>query len=278
MRPRTSDRPLRPRSPEMDLSTLPDRYRLILCDLWGCVHDGWRIFPGVPATIARWRAQGRTVLFVTNAPRSAAAIRAQLDRLGLDPALVDGIVTAGAAGLAAVAGRPVGFCGTSEDRRDLEAGGLIVAETGFTELACAGLATGETIADYEARLAHWYEEDVLLHCLNPDRIVLHQGETMVCAGALADAYEALGGRVIWYGKPFPAIYDHALALGGVTDKSAVLMVGDGLQTDMAGAAAYGIDAVFVSGGIHAGEAPRFPEGWQPILTVPGLGTPAPVQA
>lgn len=262
----------------MDLLALPERYRLILCDLWGCVHDGWRIFDGVPETLAAWKRQGRIVLFLTNAPRSAAAIRAQLDRLGLDRALDDGIVTAGEAGLAAVRGRPVGFCGTPEDRRDLEAGGLIVAATGYAELACAGLAAGETIDDYAVRLAEWHAANVLMHCLNPDRIVHHQGEAMVCAGALADAYEALGGRVIWYGKPYPAIYDHALALAGISYRSAVLAIGDGLQTDMAGAAAYGIDGVFVSGGIHAGSTAEYPGSWRPIGSVEGLGTSTAVRA
>jgi HAD superfamily hydrolase (TIGR01450 family) len=259
---------------DVDASELPERYRLILCDLWGCVHDGWRIFDGVPETLAAWKAQGRTVLFVTNAPRSAAAIRAQLDRLGLDPALDDGIVTAGEAGLAAVRGRPVGFCGTSDDRRDLEGGGLVIAEQGFTELACAGLAVGETVGDYDRPLEQWRAADVLLHCLNPDRIVQHQGQVMICAGALADAYEAIGGRVVWHGKPYPSIYELALRMAEVTDKASVLAIGDGLQTDMAGAAAFGIDALFVSGGIHRGEEPVFPAGWQPIGTVETIGTAA----
>lgn len=258
----------------MDLRALPDRYRLILCDLWGCVHDGRRIFEGVPETLAAWKAQGRTVLFVTNAPRSADAIRAQLLRLGLDPALDDGIVTAGEAGLAAVRGRPVGFCGTADDLADLSARGLVVADGDYDELACAGLAAGETVADYAERLARWRAADVLMHCLNPDRIVHHMGEVMICAGALADAYEALGGRVIWYGKPYPAIYDLALRLGGEADRNAVLAVGDGLQTDMAGAAAYGIDGLFIAGGIHAGEEPRFPAGWHPVASVQSLGTTA----
>lgn len=256
---------------------LPERYRLILCDLWGCVHDGWQVFLGVPEVLSAWQAQGRTVLFVTNAPRSADAIQVQLDRLGLSRSLHQGIVTAGEAGLAAVRGRPVGFCGTAEDRRDLEARGLIVAVEEFSELACAGLAAGETVEDYRRRLAEWRRADVLLHCLNPDRIVHHQGAAMICAGALADAYEAIGGRTRWYGKPYSAIYDHALALAGVTDRSAVLAIGDGLQTDMAGAATYGIDALFVSGGIHAGEAARFPDGWRPVGIVAQLGTPAPAR-
>jgi ribonucleotide monophosphatase NagD (HAD superfamily) len=214
---------------------------------------------------------------VTNAPRSADAIRRQLLALGLDPALDAGIVTAGEAGLAAVKGRPVGFCGTEADRADLEARGLIVADGAYDELACAGLGAGETVGDYADRLADWRRADVLLHCLNPDRIVHHMGAVMVCAGALADAYEAAGGRVVWYGKPYPAIYDHALALGGATDKSSVLAIGDGLQTDMAGAAAYGIDAIFIASGIHAGEAPQFPAGWRPAAIVERLGTAAPAR-
>jgi HAD superfamily hydrolase (TIGR01459 family) len=259
----------------VDPRALPERYRLILCDLWGCVHDGQRILDGVAETLAAWKRQGRTTLFVTNAPRSADAIRAQLLRLGLDPALDDGIVSAGDAGLAAVRGRPVGFCGTADDLADLSARGLVAAAQDYDELACAGLTAGETVADYAGRLAEWRSADVLMHCLNPDRVVHHMGEVMICAGALADAYEALGGRVSWYGKPYPAIYDLALRLGGDPDRGSVLAVGDGLQTDMEGAAAYGIDGLFVACGIHAGEEPRFPDGWRPVATVPTLGTTGP---
>ena len=121
-------------------------------------------------------------------------------------------------------------------------------------------------------LAEWRASDVLLHCLNPDRIVIHGDERMICAGALADAYEALGGRVCWYGKPHVATYDHALRLGGSPPKAAVLAIGDGLKTDVLGAANYGIDCIFVEGGIHAGEP--FPEdlapGWRPLAVVPSL--------
>lgn len=256
----------------LSLLDLPSRYRLILCDLWGCVHDGWRIFEGVTNTLAAWKRQGRTIIFVTNAPRSARTIEVQLDALGLDRGLADGIVTAGDAGIAALAGRPAGFCGTDADRRDLVSQGIVIAEEGFSDLACAGLSPGETVKDYRERLEQWRASGVLMHCLNPDRIVHHQGQVMVCAGALADAYDALGGAVAWYGKPFPAIYDLALQRAGVTDRGSVLAVGDGLQTDMAGAASYGIDALFVAGGIHAGEELRFPDGWTPIGIVPSLGT------
>src|SRR6185369_9447346 len=94
---------------------------------------------------------------------------------------------------------------------------------------------------------------VRFHCFNPDRVVIHGGVAELCAGALADAYAAMGGAVSWYGKPYPAIYRHALNLAGNPPKESVLAVGDSLVTDMLGAAREGFDAVFVQGGIHAGE-------------------------
>jgi len=255
-----------------DLDALPARYRLVLCDLWGCVHDGYQLLPGAEDRLRRWHREGRRTLFVTNAPRSAHAIRAQLERLRLSPDLYDGIVTAGEVGIAALKGRPVGFCGTAADRADLIAAGLEFSDAGFTELACAGLSSGETVDDYRERLRGWAEQDVLLHCLNPDRVVIHGSERMICAGALADAYEAMGGRTAWYGKPYPTTYDYALHLAGDPPKNEVVAVGDGLNTDVLGAARYGLDCVYVAGGIHAGEP--YPEdltpGWRPIMTVDSL--------
>jgi HAD superfamily hydrolase (TIGR01450 family) len=255
-----------------DLDALAERYRLILCDLWGCVHDGFRLLPGAEDRLRRWHGEGRRTLFVTNAPRSARAIQAQLDRLGLPRELYDRIVTAGDVGVHALLGRPVGFCGREDDRADLEASGLAFTDAPYSELACAGLYPRETIDDYRERLSAWRSDDVLLHCLNPDRVVIQGPERMICAGALADAYEALGGRVAWYGKPFPATYDHALGLAGDPPKEHVVAVGDGLHTDVLGAARFGIDCVYVASGIHAGEP--YPDdltpGWRPILTVNSL--------
>jgi HAD superfamily hydrolase (TIGR01459 family) len=116
-----------------------------------------------------------------------------------------------------------------------------------------------------------------MHCLNPDRVVIRGGRPEACAGAIADLYEGLGGRVVWYGKPHEAIYRHALHRAGHRAAEEVLAVGDGLQTDMLGAARMGFDAVFVSGGIHAGEP--FPDDfaaqnrlgdWRPLAVVDGL--------
>ncbi|MCW3797267.1 HAD hydrolase-like protein [Sphingomonas sp. BN140010] len=255
-----------------DLDALPARYRLVLCDLWGCVHDGYRLLPGAENRLKRWRTEGRKTLFVTNAPRSAATTGRQLDAMKLDPMLYDGIVSAGEVGIAALKGRAVGFCGTAADRADLVEAGLELTDKGYRELACAGLQSHETVDDYAERLDEWRRNDVLLHCLNPDRVVDHGGRRVVCAGALADAYEAMGGRTVWHGKPFASTYDHALDLAGGPPRHAVVAIGDGLKTDVLGAASYGIDCVYVAGGIHDGEPypADLTPGWRPLMTVDSL--------
>ena len=264
------------------LDALPERYRLILCDVWGCVHDGVNLYPGAAERLLQWRGQGRRVVLITNAPRTAEAVQSQLVRIGLPRGAWDAVATSGDAGISALKaiGRPVGFIGTSADRAILEDRQVAIAsDEGFTDLACTGLDEQRRhVRDYEEQLRALAGRKVRMHCLNPDRLVIRGGVPEACAGALADVYERYGGRVEWYGKPHGSIYRHALALAGNPPASDVLAIGDGLQTDILGAARQGFDCVFVTGGIHAGEP--FPEDfarqyglgeWEPVAVVESLG-------
>ena len=261
--------------------TLDPKYRLILCDIWGVVHNGVELYAGAAERLAQWRAQGRCVVLLTNAPRTAEAVEQQLARLGLPRDAFDFVATSGEAGIEALnrVDAPVGFIGTAGDRAVLQGRGVRIADGDqFSELACTGIREGEPDPQaYRAELEQLADRDVHMHCLNPDRLVIRGGVPEACAGALADIYQMLGGRVTWYGKPFPAIYAHALHRAGDPPKDEVLAVGDGLQTDILGAARMGFDTVFVSGGISAGEP--FPEDfsarnglgdWRPVAVVDGL--------
>ena len=263
------------------LDTLDPKYRLILCDIWGVVHDGVTLYPGASERLRQLRQEGRSVVLITNAPRTADAVEQQLARIGLPRDAYDFAVTSGEAGIEALValGRPVGFLGWPTDREILESRGVRIADhDGFRDLACTGLLEGRpNPQDYVADLGHWFERDVEMHCLNPDRVVIRGGIAEACAGAIADLYAGLGGRVTWYGKPHEAIYRHALHRAGDPPPAQVLAIGDGLPTDILGAARMGFNAVFVTGGIHAGE--QFPDDfaarnglgdWEPVATVPGL--------
>lgn len=265
----------------MNWDTLDPTYRLILCDIWGVVHDGVRLYPGAAERLIQWREQRRCVTLLTNAPRTEESVRQQLARIGLPHDAYDAIATSGEAGIAALLNldEAVGFVGTADDQAILEGRGVRIAEDErFSELACTG--TEESRPDpeqYRPDLERWADRDVRMHCLNPDRVVVRGGVPEACAGAIADIYQMLGGRVAWYGKPFPAIYEHALLRAGNPPKDEVLAIGDGLQTDMLGAARMGFDAVFVAGGVHSGEpfpadfAERNGLGdWRPVAVVDRL--------
>lgn len=260
--------------------SLDPKYSVILCDIWGVVHDGVRLYPGAAERLCEWRAQGRQVILITNAPRTADAVQAQLARLGLARDCWDSVATSGEAGIAAIKelSHPTGFLGTDQDRAILEEHGLRFVADGFTDIAVTGL-DGERmkVEEYRQQLEGLMARDVLFHCFNPDRVVVRGGVTEPCAGALADVYEGLGGRVEWYGKPHHGIYDYAMSLAGDPPHEAVLVVGDALITDMLGAARQGFGAVFVQGGIHAGEpfpddfAPQYGLGdWSPVAVVDSL--------
>lgn len=262
------------------LDRLDQRYRVILCDVWGCIHDGRRLYPGAAGRLRQWRDEGRRVVLVSNAPRTAATVEGQLGRFGLSPGDWSHIVTAGEAGIAALRAiaAPVGFIGTPSDRAALEAGGVAIADDGgFDQLACVGLDR-DSAGDYRDDLEPLAARGVVMHCLNPDRMVVYDGAEVACAGSLADLYEQLGGTVEWYGKPYPSIYRHALARVGDPPPAAVLALGDGLATDVLGAARMGIDCVFVAGGIHGGKpfpadfaaAHRLGD-WRPVAVVDSLG-------
>jgi len=263
------------------LDTLDPKYRLILCDIWGVVHDGVNLYPGAEQRLCQWRREGRCIALITNAPRTADAVERQLELIGLPRNAYDFVATSGEAGIEALnaLGRPVGFVGTGGDREILEGSGVRIADSeDFTDLACTGVSERRPQPqDYLLDLRQWAERDIHMHCLNPDRVVIRGGVPEACAVAIADVYQGLGGRVTWYGKPYEAIYRHALDRAGNPPKGEVLAVGDGLQTDVLGGAKMGFDTVFVTGGINEGRA--FPDDfasqnglgdWQPVAVVASL--------
>ena len=163
------------------------------------------LYPGAAERLQQWRDEGRCVVLITNAPRTAEAVEAQLARIGLPRDCWDYVATSGEAGIEALnaLGKPVGFVGTAGDREILEGRGVRISDgEDFTDLACTGLEEARPkVEEYAEDLERWATRDVHMHCLNPDRLVIRGGIPEPCAGAIADLYQMLGGRVTWYGKP-----------------------------------------------------------------------------
>lgn len=243
------------------LSEISGRYAAILCDIWGVVHNGVRPFARSVEALAEARRNGMAVVLITNAPRPHSAVEGQLAGLGVDPESWDRIVTSGDVTRELIRSGPrrIYHLGPERDLEiydelDVE----LVEEFEASGVVCTGLFDdeSETPEDYDDLLRRLRSRNLPFICANPD-IVVERGHKLVwCAGALARDYGQLGGRTLIAGKPFRPIYDLAMRLvnearGTETAIAETLAIGDGMLTDVKGAADYGLDFLYVSGGIHA---------------------------
>lgn len=243
------------------LGAVAPQYDVFLFDMWGCLHDGIRAFPGVADLLAQLRRRGKRSIVISNAPRLVASLRGQMPSFGLDPDAFDGIVTSGEdAWQALVAdthklGRRFLHVGSALNLGDPAAIGLeIVADIDDADFILATGPAGDGTLDmhsFGAMLTKARQRDLALLCANPDLEVLRGEQRFLCAGTLAQAYEAIGGRTLYHGKPHAGVYRRAMGLAGDVAPSRVLALGDAMRTDVAGARAFGFDQVFISGGIHA---------------------------
>lgn len=252
------------------LAEVSDRYDALFCDLWGCVHDGVRPFPAAVAALQAFRRKGGSVVLLTNAPRPNPSVIRQLGRIGVPEDAWDIVVSSGDASREAMvsgaAGRRVYHIGPEKDLSFFTdtSDGLdptVIERVPFDAaegIVCTGLFDDltETPDDYRATLLAARERGMVLLCTNPD-IVVDMGETRVfCAGAIAQAYTQMGGRSLLFGKPHAPIYDLArrrlAAIRRVADEF-ILCVGDGILTDVQGGMSEGLDTLFLTGGLAAGE-------------------------
>ncbi len=267
---------------------LAAEYDGFIVDLWGVVHDGVRPYPGVLDCLERLQKAGKSVVFLSNAPRRPMGIAAALTGMGIAPALYTGIMSSGEAVHLALRDRTDEFAelgerifhlGPPRDRDVFDSLGLI--EVDAPKDADFLLNTGpddilgpQDPSVYAPILRAALEAGLPMVCANPDLEVIRDNQRIICAGLLAEMYRVDGGKVIQRGKPDAAIYAPTIAMLGV-EKSRVLAVGDSLRTDMAGAKAAGVDACWVLSGIHALNAEQAPAeaamaGVAPVAILPGF--------
>ncbi len=233
-------------------------YTAWFTDIWGVMHNGVRAFTGATEACRRHRARGGIVLLVSNSPRPRQGVIRQLDDIGVPRDAYDDVLTSGDATrslLSRHASAPLFHLGPERDLGLYT--GLpvsLVSEDAATAISCTGLFNDETEGpdDYRALLARFAEKNAPMVCANPDITVERGSKTIYCAGALAALYETLGGHVAYAGKPHTPIYEMAFArvselAGRKVDATETLAIGDGIATDIKGAAKNGIASVFVAG-------------------------------
>lgn len=247
------------------LSHIADQYDAILCDVWGVIHNGRESFPEACEALARFGRERGPVVLISNVPRPSRFVLKQLEDLKVPNDVWSGFVASGDATFAELVKRapgPAWAIGPDRDDGLYEGSGVEILREpeGAAFISCTGLFDDDTEepADYRAGLAACAARGLEMICANPD-LVVQKGDKMIwCAGALADLYEELGGKVLMAGKPFAPIYElsyaeaHRLA-GRAVAKDRILAIGDGVRTDVAGANRQGLDLLFVAGGIHAAE-------------------------
>lgn len=257
------------------LADLTGRYDAVFCDLWGCLHNGKSPYPAAVAALQGFRATGGKVVLLTNAPRPKSSVVRQLDAMGVPRDAWDIVVTSGDAAqmgmLSGAVGRKVHHIGAEKDlpfftdfaedlaayaktQRPIERVALKDAEG----IVCTGLADDltETPDDYRAALLLGKTLGLPMLCANPDIVVDMGDRRLYCAGALAQAYEEMGGSALYFGKPHPPIYDLArrrLAEAGAPSDPQILCIGDGISTDVQGGISEGLDTVFITGGLEAAQ-------------------------
>jgi HAD superfamily hydrolase (TIGR01459 family) len=248
------------------LGELAAHYDGFIVDLWGVVHDGAAPLPGAVACLSALVAAGKRTVLLSNAPRRADAVIRRIAAIGVPPESYHAVMSSGEEAWQCLRRRDDPFyralgrrCLHIGSDRDLEIrDGLDLELTDTPEAAEFILNTGpagwdDTIADYAPLLGRALSHRLPMVCANPDLVVKHAGKLALCAGALAQWYAGEGGYVRWHGKPFASIYEACFGLLGTGERSRLLAVGDSLRTDIAGAAAAGIDSLLVAGGIHADE-------------------------
>jgi len=250
------------------LSHIAGEYDAILSDVWGVIHNGIEAHASAVDALRRYRQAGGRVVLITNAPRPSPPIMEMLDELHVPRDAYDAMVSSGDVTrtmLSHYRGQTLHYVGPPDENDGLFEG--LDITLGAAEKAKAVIVTDlddddETPDDYSYRMTVWLARSLPMICANPDRVVEHGNRLIYCGGALADLYEARGGRIHMAGKPYRPIYDEALksaerAAGRALDKSRILAIGDSVRTDAIGAANAGLDLLFVTGSIHAEELDAF---------------------
>ena len=237
------------------LSSIVDDYQLFYVDLWGVVHNGVSLHKEAIKTLNEITKKKKDYILLTNAPRPNHAVKSFLEKLGMDKEIRDHVFTSGDAALNYLkknllnktffhVGPPRDFDLFKDFKKDKSDN---IKNCDY--ILCTGL-----FDDHDKDLEYYknlFEKNLQkkMICTNPDLIVDRGNKRELCAGSIAMVFEKMGGEVIYFGKPYPEVYNQSIN----NKNKKILSIGDNLNTDIKGANLLNFDSLIISNGIHKNE-------------------------
>ena len=238
------------------LKEIEDKYDIFFIDLWGVIHNGLQLFESIENVLNRLKKKNKVIFFITNAPRRSFVIADQLNDFGLSKNFYDRIISSGEITWLSLKKnyekKKCFMIGPPRDYHLVEGLDIEVVED-YSNGVDIIINTGpwgddDILENYTDLLNSLIKFNSLMICSNPDKTVIRGNNFMICAGLLAEYYEKIGGKVIYYGKPHSNIYEFCYKL--IEKENKILVIGDSLENDIKGANLQKLDSVLITDGIH----------------------------
>ena len=237
------------------LRSIVKNYDIFYIDLWGVVHNGITLHKNAIEALEEITKAKKLYVLLTNAPRPNTTVKSSLEKMGMSKEIRENVYSSGEAALSYIKKNLLGdrfyHLGPARDFDlflDFKKNKTVeIKESSY--LLCTGLFEGqeEDLKYYKELFKEHIKKKMI--CTNPDLIVDRGDKRELCAGSVALVFEKMGGEVVYFGKPFPEVYNQSID----NKEKRVLSIGDNLNTDIKGANLLNYDSLIISNGVHKDE-------------------------
>ena len=237
------------------LKSIIENYDIFYIDLWGVIHNGINLHSNAIEALEEITKAKKKYVLLTNAPRPNRTVKLSLEKMGMNKEIRKNVYSSGEAAQGYLKknllDKKFYHLGPSKDFDlflDFKKNKTIdIKESSY--LLCTGLfeKQAEDLNYYKELLKEHINKKMI--CTNPDLVVDKGDKRELCAGSIALVFDKMGGKVVYFGKPFPEVYNQSID----NKNKRVLSIGDNMNTDIKGANLLSYDSLLISNGIHKNE-------------------------
>ena len=232
-----------------------NNYDLFFIDLWGVVHNGLELHDDAVHVLSKISESRKNYVLLTNAPRPNKTVKIFLEKLGLIKSMREKVFTSGEAALIYLKknfmSQKFFHIGPQRDfDLFIDFKNEKIQDISKSDyLLCTGLYDkyNQDLNYYKELLKNFISKKMI--CTNPDLIVDRGEVREYCAGSVAKIFEEIGGEVVYFGKPYPEVYNQSTDI----NKKKIIAIGDNLRTDIKGANNMNYDSLIITNGVHKNE-------------------------